>query len=195
MRALPIALLATAVLAGCAKDNNENGVPQDTAAMAPAGDTAAAPAAAVPTDPQIAHIAVKSNDIDIDRGKDAEGKATNAEVKAFAKKMIDEHGAVNKQAADLAGKLNLTPEDNPTSQQMQTQADQVKSELSSKSGAEYDKAYIASEVAFHQQVLDALDNVLIPNAQNAELKALLEKVRPVVDGHLKMAQQIQAKLQ
>ena|SRR5437868_1449237 len=195
MRAVPIALFAAAVLVACAKDNNENGAPADTAAVtpAPATDTAA-PAAAAPTDPQIAHIAVKANDIDIDHGKDAKGKATNAEVKAFAQKMITDHSAVNKQASDLATKLSLTPEDNPTSQQLQSQADQVKSELSGKSGADYDKAYIASEVTFHQQVLDALDKVLIPNAQNAELKALLEKVRPAVDGHLKMAQQIQAKL-
>lgn len=193
MRAVPIALLATAILAGCAKKDEDAGAAADTAAV-PAAEPAPAPAAAPPTDPQIAHIAVKANDIDIDHGKDAEGKATNAEVKAFAKKMITDHTAVNKQAADLAGKLSLTPEDNPTSQQLQTQADQVKSELSAKSGADYDKAYIASEVTYHQQVLDALDKVLIPNAQNAELKKLLEGVRPAVEGHLKMAQQLQAKL-
>ncbi len=38
--------------------------------------------------------------------------------------------------------------------------------------------YIANEVTYHQMVLDAIDNTLIPNAQNAELRALLEQSRP-----------------
>jgi len=47
-------------------------------------------------------------------------------------------------------------------------------------------------VAYHQAVLDALDKTLIPNAQNAELKALLEKVRPAFVAHLDMAKKIQS---
>jgi putative membrane protein len=49
-------------------------------------------------------------------------------------------------------------------------------------------------VTYHQQVLDAIDKVLIPNAKNGELKALIEKVRPAIEAHLQHAQQIQSKL-
>ena len=59
-------------------------------------------------------------------------------------------------------------------------------------GKEFDKAYIDNEVAYHQTVLDAIDKTLIPNAQNADLKALLEKVRPAIQAHLDMAKKIQS---
>ena len=57
-----------------------------------------------------------------------------------------------------------------------------------------DRAYITNEVNYHQQVLDAIDNTLIPNAQNADLKALLEQSRPAFAAHLDMAKKIQASL-
>ena len=50
------------------------------------------------------------------------------------------------------------------------------------------------EVAYHQQVIDAVDTVLIPNAKNAELKALLVSVRPAFVAHLEHAKKIQAAL-
>ena len=192
------AVLLAGVAFGCAKKNDENAnAPADTAmaqpAPAPANTTAAAPAGA-PTDAQIAHIAVTANDIDIDHGKDAKGKTKNADVKAFADRMITDHTGVNEKASALAKKLNLTPEDNPTSQALKAAGDSAKSANDKLSGADFDKAYIANEVAYHQNVLNALDQTLIPNAQNAELKGLLQQVRPAVAAHLKMAQDIQAKL-
>jgi putative membrane protein len=43
-------------------------------------------------------------------------------------------------------------------------------------------------------VLEALDTTLIPNAANAELKALLVKVRPAFVAHKRAAQQMQSSL-
>jgi putative membrane protein len=62
------------------------------------------------------------------------------------------------------------------------------------SGAAFDKAYIDNEVAYHQAVLDAVDKTLIPSASNAELKALLVKVRPAFVAHLEHAKAIQSSL-
>ena len=61
-------------------------------------------------------------------------------------------------------------------------------------GSAFDKAYVDHEVAYHEQVLDAIDKVLIPNAKNAELKGLIEKVRPAIETHLEHAKHIQASL-
>jgi putative membrane protein len=52
-------------------------------------------------------------------------------------------------------------------------------------GSDFDRAYIDAQVKAHQEVLDALDNKLIPNAQDASLKANLQQVRPTVAQHLK----------
>src|SRR6266700_2026374 len=71
-----------------------------------------------PTDPQIAHIVVTANQVDIDAGKLAESKGSNKEVKAFGKQMVTDHTGVNKEAVELVTKLKVTPEDNPTSQSL-----------------------------------------------------------------------------
>ena len=44
------------------------------------------------------------------------------------------------------------------------------------------------------QVLDAIDKTLVPNARNAELKALIVKVRPAFVAHLEHAKMIQSTL-
>ncbi len=147
-----------------------------------------------PNDAQIAAIVVTANQVDIDAGKLAESKADNAQVKAFGRQMVTDHSGVNKQATELVTKLGVKPEDNATAQSLKSGgADNVKT-LSSLSGAAFDKAYIDHEVAYHQQVLDAVDKTLIPSAQNAELKALLEKVRPAFVAHLEHAKQVQQSL-
>ncbi|MBW3630335.1 MAG: DUF4142 domain-containing protein [Gemmatimonadetes bacterium] len=164
----------------------------DTASMAPA-ETAPAAAGTV-TDPQIAAIVVAANDADIATGELAKTKGTNPQVKEFANRMITDHTGVNKAATDLVGKLGVTPEPNPTSEQLRQGGEQQVATLQGQSGAAFDRAYIAHEVTYHQQVLDAIDQTLIPNAQNAELKALLEQTRPAVEAHLQHAKQIQTSL-
>ena len=150
--------------------------------------------AQAPNDAQIAAIVVTANQVDIEAGKLAESKATNPDVKAYGKMMITDHTGVNKQATDLAKKLGVKPEDNPTAQSLKSGGTDNLANLKKLSGAAFDKAYIDHEVTYHQSVLDALDKTLIPSAQNAELKALLVKVRPAFAAHLEKAKQIQAAL-
>ena len=145
-------------------------------------------------DAQIAHIVVTANQVDIDAGKLAASMATNAEVKKFGELMVSDHSGVNKQASELAAKLKVTPADNPTSQSLKAGGDKNVAKLKTLKGAAFDKAYVDNEVAYHQAVLDAVDKTLIPGASNAELKALLVKVRPAFVAHLEHAKKLQASL-
>ena len=147
-----------------------------------------------PSDPQIAHIVVTANQIDIDAGKLAKSRSKNKEVKDFAQRMITDHSAVNKQAVALAKKLGVKPEDNDTSKSLKQGAQENLANLKKLKDGAFDKAYADHEVAYHQQVLDAIDKVLIPSAQNAELKGLIEKVRPAIQAHLDHAKHVQADL-
>jgi putative membrane protein len=147
-----------------------------------------------PSDPQIAAIVATANQVDIDAGKLAETKTKSNDVKAFAQQMVTDHTGVNKAATDLAKKLNVTPEDNPTSQSIKQGGDENIARLKTLSGGSFDKAYIDHEVTYHQSVIDALDKTLIPNAKNEELKALLVKVRPAFVAHLEHARHMQAEL-
>jgi putative membrane protein len=152
----------------------------------------AATAAQTINDAQIAHIVVTANQVDIDAGKIAASMATNAEVKAFGERMVTDHTGVNKAATDLAAKLKVTPEDNATSKSLKSGGDKNIANLKTLKGAAFDKAYIDHEVAYHQQVLDALDKTLIPDAKNEDLKALLVKTRPAFVAHLEHAKKIAA---
>lgn len=145
-------------------------------------------------DAQIASIVVTANQVDIDAGKLAASRATNAEVKSFGKLMVTDHTSVNKSAVDLATKLKVTPEDNPTSQSLKADGEKNIAHLKTLKGAAFDKAYVDHEVAYHEQVIDALDKVLIPDATNEELKALLVKVRPAFVAHLEHAKRLQSSL-
>jgi putative membrane protein len=160
-----------------------------------AGAVVAAPVTAQgPTDPQIAAIVVAANQVDIDAGHLAVRQGRDAQVKAFARQMITDHSAVNAAAVKLVTKLHVTPEANATSKQLTDGGVANRKKLTPLHGAAFDKAYIDNEVAYHQAVLDAIDKTLIPNAKNAELKALLEQTRPAIAAHLDHAKQIQASL-
>ena len=147
-----------------------------------------------PSDAQIAAIVVTANQVDIDAGKLARSKGHDKEVRDFGQRMITDHTGVNKSATELVEKLHVTPEPNATSKSLQEGGDQNMANLKKLEGAAFDKAYIDHEVTYHEAVLNALDKTLIPSAQNAELKALLVKVRPAFVAHLEHAKQVQAKL-
>jgi putative membrane protein len=143
-------------------------------------------------DAQIASIVVTANQVDIDAGQLAASRATNAEVRTFAQLMVTDHTGVNKAASELAAKLKVTPQDNPTSQSLKSDGAKSLAHLKTLTGAAFDKAYVDREVTYHQQVIDAIDKTLIPGATNGELKALLVKVRPAFVAHLEHATRLQA---
>jgi putative membrane protein len=145
---------------------------------------------AKPTDPQIAHIAYTAGVIDIAAAKQALSKASGKDVKAFAEDMVRDHEAVNKQALALVKKLNVTPEDNDTSRSLSKQAADKLAELAKLKGAEFDKAYVANEVAYHKAVDSALETLLIPSASNAELKSLLQTGLKIFQGHEQHAEHV-----
>ena len=143
-------------------------------------------------DAQIAAIVVTANQVDIDAGKLAALKSTNPQVKKFAELMVSDHASVNKAATDLVTRLGVTPADNPTAQSLKADGQKNLASLRKLQGVAFDRAYVDHEVAYHQQVIDALDAVLIPGATNGDLKALLVKVRPAFVAHLEHAKQLQA---
>lgn len=149
-------------------------------ALVLAGTLAAAPLTAAlaqeagPTDAEIAHIAYTAGQLDIDAARQALEKSTSPEVRAFAELMARDHAAVNVQALALVGRLQVTPQANPTSTALTEAAAATHQRLAGLNGTAFDAAYVANEVAYHRTVNEALNGTLIPNADNTELKSLLE---------------------
>jgi len=159
--------------------------------LGPASQKASAQA---PSDPQIVGIVQAANQIDINQAKLALKKSTNPQVKEFANQMISDHTALQKSVDDLAKKLGATAEPSDTSKQLKQQAADENKKLSGLSGKAFDQEYAAHEVAYHQAVIDAATNTLIPNAKNAELKSALQNAAPLLQGHLQHAQQLDQSL-
>jgi len=195
LRRLPVAALAAAALvAACSKgDKSADSAKMADSAAASAAAPPPAPAAPTLTDPNIAAILDAANVADSSAGAVAATKGTNSEVRAFGKDMMRDHHALRKMGQDLVKKLNVTPE-LPAGDNSQAAATAWHDSLTAMAkGAAFDKAYIDHEVAYHQAVIQTAQTAA-GAAQNADLKALIQKAAPNLQAHLEHAQKIQAKL-
>lgn len=165
-----------------------------TLAAALTVSTGAFAQASGPSDPQIAHIAYTAGQIDIAAAKQALAKSKDKTVRAFAEAMVRDHAAVNDKALALVKALGVTPEANPTSSALSAQATQKHEELAKLDGRAFDRAYLANEVAYHRTVNGALQSTLIPNADNAQLRGLLETGLKLFREHQLHAEQLAATL-
>jgi putative membrane protein len=164
------------------------------AALCLLGVVPAAYSADKPSDPQIAHIAYTAGVIDVEAARQAIAKSKNKDVVAFAEDMVRDHEEVNKQALALVKKLNVSPEDNATSQALTKAASETRDKLAGLEGVAFDKAYVDNEVAYHKQVNGALETLLIPSASNGELKGLLETGLKIFQGHQQHAEHVASEL-
>jgi putative membrane protein len=161
-----------------------------TAAVCFGAATAMAQTTGKPTDPQIADIAYTAGQIDIEQAIDALKMTNTKAVRSFAEEMIRDHLAVNNKVLALLDKLKVEPEDNDTSKTMYREAHLKREELRALSGTAFDKAYADNEVAYHEAVNGALESTLIPAAQNAQLKSLLETGLKLFKEHQKHAEKL-----
>ena len=150
--------------------------------------------AQAPSDPQIVGIVVAANQIDIDYGHLALARSHNRQVREFAQQMITDHSAVQKSVFALGAKLHVAPADSDTAAGLKKQAAETTAHLKTLHGAAFDKAYVDNEVGYHKAVIGAVTTVLIPNAQNGELKAALQGAAPLFQGHLEHAEMVQKEL-
>jgi putative membrane protein len=149
---------------------------------------------AAPSDAQIAGIVQAACQVEIGYAQLAMTKSQNKEVRDHAQQMITDHSALQRSMTDLNGKLNLTPADSATSSTLKSQSEDMTARLNALNGAAFDKAYIDIEVATHQAVMATVSSILVPNAQNTELKNALQGATPVIQGHLEHARNLQSML-
>ena len=145
-------------------------------------------------DAQIAHIAYTAGAIDVAAGKQALARSKDKAVRDFASEMVRDHTAVNEQALALVKRLNVTPQDNATSQALSKDAAAKLASYAKLEGKAFDKAYVANEVAYHKTVNGALKTQLIPGAQNAELKSLLQTGLKLFTEHQTHAEHLAASM-
>jgi len=188
-----------AVFAGCSRKDAgtaDTGLATagDTGAVATMADTSMAntPAAAL-SDANIFYLLDRANMMDSSGGSIASTKGTSSEVRDFGQRMMRDHHSLRQQGADLAKKLNITPEA-PANDTTQAHMDKMMSTLNGAAkGRDFDKAYIDGEIEAHKAVLE-MATAAASAAQSADLKNLIQKAAPAIQAHLDLAQQIQGKL-
>jgi putative membrane protein len=167
--------------------------PPDTGAPAAGGGAPAATPKGGLGDSNIVALLDEANKADSAAGAVALNKATNPDVKAFAKLMMGEHHALRVQGQALAKQLGVTPklpERNPLAGYTTNEMAALKK---TPKGPEFDRTYIDHEVSIHQAVLDFANQARV-TTQTPELRDLIEKAAPVIKKHLDQAQEIQKKL-
>lgn len=160
-----------------------------TACRTPQSETAVP---AVLSDANIAAIVVAANNADILYADLALAKSQDRAVREFATMVKKDHESVNEAAVALVTRLGVIPVDNEISFDLRDDAETKRRILRDFEDFTFDSAYAANEVSYHASVIDAIDDALIPSAQNAELKALLVAVRPAIVAHLDHARRLAA---
>jgi putative membrane protein len=190
-------LIGATVIAGCGDRRGEDASTrmgsQDT--MSARTETADAGASEVGqlSDANIVALLDEANMADSASGAYALGKATNADVKAFARLMMGEHHALRVQGQQLAKRLNVTPAPPADDPLKPAAASEMAALRAAPKGAQFDRTYIEQEVGMHKAVLDLAEKAH-GAAQNEELKKLIEQAKPVIEKHLDRAEEIQKKL-
>lgn len=147
-------------------------------------------AAATLTDPQVAGVVLTANLGEVQEAQLAQSKSTNTAVLNFANMMITDHNAATTRLQQILDQQNIMTADSSQRQSLSSMANTTYNTLFTQTGATFDKSYAMSQVMAHQTVLNLFDQVLIPSAQNAALKAELQTERTAVANHLTMAQQL-----
>ena len=106
--------------------------------------------------------------------------------------MAADHAAMRDEVAQTAQRLGLST--TATDEDVLEDHQETMRELNdAKAGNDFDDKYIDEQVAAHKNALDEIDDA-IERTQNAEFKALLQKARGAVDGHLKHAEGLDKKV-
>lgn len=118
----------------------------------------------------------------------AQSKSTNADVKKFADRMVNDHTKANDELKSLATSKGVTlPVDIDDAHR------KAADELAKKNGKEYDAAYMKAMVEDHEKVVKAFE-AESKDAKDADLKSWVTKTLPTIQDHLKMAKETQKKV-
>jgi putative membrane protein len=192
---------------GTATSNNESGgrgaagrgtAAGGTSAGGQGGESAAAgsggsPAQAVLTDAEIASVLSAANEGEVQQNTVALSKAEAPEARAFAQDLINMHQAAQTRLNTLLTSLNITAADNAVAQQLRAASLNIVTTLQDATGA-FDMTYLQSQIDVHIQVLNLIDQTLLPSAQNAQVRSELAVVRGEVAMHLARARSLAASL-
>ncbi|MFZ3212822.1 MAG: DUF4142 domain-containing protein [Terriglobales bacterium] len=125
---------------------------------------------------------------EVELGKLAEQRGNNQAVKDFGRRMIQDHTQAEQELQQLAKQEGVTLPGQPGSE-----ANSLREQLSSASGAQFDHIYLEHMLAGHKGAIAAFENE-IEHGQDPAVKAYAEKVLPVIQDHVRIAEDVAGKM-
>jgi putative membrane protein len=143
-------------------------------------------------DENIAAMLLASNNTDISYARLVPSRAQREDVMKFAERMLTDHNGVNALVTELVRKLDMEPRENVMSLDLRDESANRRDILRELSGFAFDSTYMDNEIAYHQRFLAVIDEIMLPQVRNGDLRNLLTIVRPAVAAHLAHAEQTRA---
>ena len=187
-----VSVFACGVLAlalGCSKERAQNSSGGQQPSSNPSATdqsvtTNAQSAALNPDDRAFVEKAAVGGKAEVELGQLAQEKAQNEQVKQFAHRMVTDHSQANSELVSMGDKMQLTL---PTELDKETQ--DLKTKLSKRNGAKFDKEYMKAMVDDHQKDVNEFQKQS-NNAINSDVKAFASKTLPTLQQHLDLAKSI-----
>ncbi len=133
------------------------------------------------------------NDAEVEIGQMAETKATDPQVRDFARRVVGEHRALKTEVSSTTQRLNLAPTMPAADEGLKSDHAEGMRDLNAKAkGREFDEAFLEHEIKMHKKVLDEVEDALQRN-RNQDIRPLLEKARDGIRGHLRTAEELEKK--
>lgn len=137
-------------------------------------------------DRRFAEKAMQGSMAEVEAGKLAMDKAQNAQVKAFAKRMVDDHSKANAELTKIASAKGITP---PAA--VDAGHKRKMDRMAAKTGADFDRAYMDEMVDDHQATVRDFRSAA-KSTKDAELKAFASSTLPTLEQHLQEAKTVDA---
>ncbi|HKG90720.1 MAG TPA: DUF4142 domain-containing protein [Gemmatimonadaceae bacterium] len=198
-----VALAAALVtlLGGCKRGDRERAAAEADTALTRAGKAVGSAADTVAgrvagreyTNAELVGLVNAFNDAEVEIGQMAQTKATDAQVRQFAQRIVGEHRALKTEVTSAAQRLSLTPVVPEDDEDLREDHQKGMQDLNGKAkGKEFDEAFLEHEIKMHKKVLDEVEDALGRN-RNPEIRPVLEQARTGIRAHLTTAEELEKK--
>ncbi|WP_300598433.1 DUF4142 domain-containing protein [Niabella sp.] len=177
-------LLTIGIFATCLSCNSQQS--KDTTsradstneAMIDSSHAAGTPPPVAEKDAKFAVDAANGGMAEVQLGEMAQNQGADPKVKEFGKMMVTDHSKANDELKMIAAGKNITLPAAPGDDMQK-----VANDLSSKSGADFDKAYVKQMVDDHEKTVKLFEDAQ-KEVQDSDLRAFAVKTLPVLRTHL-----------
>lgn len=170
-------VVASALVLGCNRESNDPNDPKNKEAPVEPGKTTAMSE----DGREFVMTALRDGMLEVEAGKLAQTKATDASVQKFAGMMVDQHGKANQELTTLARGHNLEV----PSTLSDDGVDELQ-KLREKHGEDFDEAYIDMMIDAHQDAVDLFEKQS-KRDEDPELQKWASKTVPTLRTHLEEA--------